>query len=135
MNRTSGVPAQHIVSLEEDVVADAARCPAAPVQGLSGNDELRLFFEPQRLGEQRRAFPELRRISGVLLAGLVGVALLVGEAGASNDQTAPPSSAETGDGVDFWEWLTGGPDDTPDDTRQDDDGGGSGDPGSGEPEE
>jgi len=94
--------------------------------------ERSLFLVPQHLDEARRRISAGRSVGGVLLASVVGVAVLVGAVRAEEPPTSAPTASESEDtGVDYWTWLQDWINGRPSTDSQDNDGS-SNDPDGGE---
>lgn len=102
-----------------------------PVDEEAREWERTLFLQPLRLAESRQSLPSVRRWGGLLLAGLAGLAVLVGEVRAETVTDEVRHSSETDESTNFWAWLLDamGEDE---DTYQTNNGDPTGDPETGE---
>lgn len=76
--------------------------------------ERSLFLVPQQLNEARRRISAGRGVGGLLLASMLGVAILVGEVRGEEPPTSDSAASESQDaGIDYWawlqDWINGGP--------------------------
>lgn len=76
--------------------------------------ERSLFLVPQQLSEARRRSGAGRGVGGLLLASVLGVAILVGDVRGEEPPTSDGAASESQDaGIDYWawlqDWINGGP--------------------------